>query len=141
MLCIKCIMIKYCLLFHYCHQFIILLTWCQIAKILRLLKSYESRNRNFNKLTYNRSIRKLNLSKCIGICLVLPIPILKQLNFASTIYEIGLFSPSQKMQFQKKNHLPHHHQPFKKEIYSCVCLQNDGISKLYNIMILAPWFI
>ena len=57
MLCIKCIMIKYCLLFHYCHQFVILLTWCQIAKFLRLLKSYESRNRNFNKLTLYRLIR------------------------------------------------------------------------------------
>ena len=56
MLCIKCIMIKYCLLFHYCHQFVILLTWCQIAKFLRLLKSYESRNRNFNKLTFYRII-------------------------------------------------------------------------------------
>ena len=73
--------------------FVILLTWCQIAKFLRLLKSYESRNRNFNKLTFYRLIR-------------------------NWIWVNRVTS-----------------------LLQCVCLQNDGISKLYNIMILAPWFI
>ena len=59
MLCIKCIMINYINIV-YC--FTIVINFCNIVdvvsncKYLRLLKSYESRNRNFNKLSFYRLI-------------------------------------------------------------------------------------